>query len=121
MEFYGVVPPEQAVKLLVSIPNGMKFYTSQKALKTPRAEFQFPTGWNSIPHSFLRIEYLYRFNSQWDGIILKQATINAGFAICFNSQGDRLPAQFILINKVLDLPRQIYSTSAEFTPQDKFC
>ena len=60
------------------------------------------------------------FNSQWDGIILKQATINAGFAICFNSQGDRLPAQFILINKVLNLPRQIYSTSAEFTLQDKF-
>ena len=38
----------------------------------------------------------------------------------FQFPRDRLPAQFILINKVLDLLYQIYSTSAEFTPQDKF-
>ena len=69
--------------------------------------FQFPTGWNStesceysiypsvvsIPNGmkfygiFISLAcHLCCFNSQQDGIILKQATINAGFAICFNSQ-----------------------------------
>ena len=116
MEFYDVVWRCRLFNTYVSIPNGMEFYVCETTAGVPDRKFQFPTGWNSIPHSFLRIEYLYRFNSQWDGIILKQATINAGFAICFNSQGDRLPAQFILINKVLDLPRQIYLAEARNLP-----
>ena len=58
------------LRSLVSIPNGMEFYIA--TVLTDRREhvaFQFPTGWNSTPHSFLQIEYLYRFNSQWDGIL----------------------------------------------------
>ena len=86
--------PSFSLSSLVSIPNGMEFY--------PRGRF---IVWTKAS-----------FNSQWDGIILKQATINAGFAICFNSQRDRLPAQFILINKVLDLLYQIYSTKARNLP-----
>ncbi len=52
--------------------------------------------------------------------MLKQATINAGFAICFNSQGDRLFAQFILIKYFRFTSPNLLHRSAEFTPQDKF-
>ncbi|WP_295153390.1 hypothetical protein [uncultured Campylobacter sp.] len=97
------------LRSLVSIPNGMEFYIAavltdsreHVAFQFPtgwnstgkklyvidaQARFQFPTGWNSTIRGARRSRGVRRFNSQQDGIILKQATINAGFAICFNSQ-----------------------------------
>ena len=78
--------------------------------------FQFPTGWNSTQRSLSPRSRKNGFNSQRDGILLEWIRIFVVWQEMFQFPGDRLPAQFILINKVLDLLYQIYSTKARNLP-----
>ncbi len=47
MEFYEQRCLICFVKSMVSIPNGMEFYSTLNSRTMPRQRFQFPTGWNS--------------------------------------------------------------------------
>ena len=86
----GRLEPKQ-----VSIPNGMEFYPDR-----PHRRFGI------VSVSILNgMKFYYAPILSWRKIP------------SFNSQGDRLPAQFILINKVLDLPRQIYLAEARNLPR----
>ena len=81
---------------LVSIPNGMEFYRTEKLFPSFRncfnsqrdgilrlarepavvtALFQFPTGWNSTEEFSFKDEAYRRFNSQRDGILLPLALL----------------------------------------------
>ena len=75
-----------AKNMYVTILNGMEFYTEAEYRKNWWAYVSIPNGMEFYPRGRFIVWAKTSFNSQWDGIILKQATINAGFAICFNSQ-----------------------------------
>ena len=79
--------------------------------------FQFPTGWNSTLWRSAGNNYNPGFNSQRDGILLTSFFPSHPELKKFQFLWERLPAQFILINKVLDLSRQIYSTKARNLPR----
>ena len=100
---------QRMLLLMVSIPNGMEFY-SRKAWESGEIKmFQFPTGWNStlrsearhylrsvsIPNGmefYAKVRYLNlrsaRFNSQRDGILLYPNIVNIRSMKSFNSQRD---------------------------------
>ena len=57
----------------VSIPNGMEFYPNPGGGGHPGGgRFQFPTGWNSTSFYFYTSKNSDGFNSQRDGILLKE-------------------------------------------------
>ena len=95
---------------LVSIPNGIEFYLTIPRGNFRDGGFQFPTGWNSTlilsykPSRALSFQFPTGwnstvseagagssagcFNSQRDGILLKERQLPASAIYSFNSQRD---------------------------------
>ena len=73
---------------LVSIPNGMEFYRSACFFQFLHWTFQFPTGWNSTSSIRRSWRLWQRFNSQRDGILLKEKAESKKINTSFNSQRD---------------------------------
>ncbi len=63
--------------VLVSIPNGMEFYSTSRSALIKGLRFQFPTGWNSTVVQRQKRSKMPSFNSQRDGILLCADTIMA--------------------------------------------
>ena len=78
MEFYAKPKRLSLTPISVSIPNGMEFYLSKLQRAPDFGGFQFPTGWNSTLLLFLLFLFLFRFNSQRDGILPASSKKPAG-------------------------------------------
>ena len=87
MEFYSWRAAQRIDHELVSIPNGMEFYTLAKTASLAVPMFQFPTGWNSTKE-------LLKFGVKIDVSIPNgmefylNSTILSERSKCFNSQRD---------------------------------
>ena len=125
----------------VSIPNGMEFYEGKKLyvidvqarfqfptgwnstwshrqhLRKPRNSFQFPTGWNSTEDERHRGRpAIICFNSQRDGILLRDSATAKPALSSFNSQRDGIlqtPARSFLSAQGVSIPNgmEFYSFS----------
>ena len=95
----------------------MEFYQKAETESEWNKMFQFPTGWNSAPIVHIKGSVLcpFKFPMGWNSTGYR--TLFKAYLDRFQFPTDRLPAQFILINKVLDLLYQIYSTKARNLPR----
>ena len=73
MEFYSFGLTIDISKIRVSIPNGMEFYCLIKRYSRRLCVFQFPTGWNSTICLNFSILSGKSFNSQRDGILRRRS------------------------------------------------
>ena len=71
------LPQKSKHKSVVSIPNGMEFYSSEKGWQLRCFRFQFPTGWNSTLSAIGGYLLHRSFNSQRDGILLWSGAASA--------------------------------------------
>ena len=74
-----IAKPQKGLRIIVSIPNGMEFYTLLKFPVYLVNLFQFPTGWNSTGLCDHVSVFGFGFNSQRDGILqgmLAKLTLN---------------------------------------------
>ena len=86
--------PKRHIKTLVSIPNGMEFYSTSNKVFFIAKEFQFPTGWNSTleKRKTIPIHYWFQFPTGWNST-LRMAVLGL-FETSFNSQRDGILLPF---------------------------
>ena len=103
MEFYSLTPFGLCPLDLVSIPNGMEFYAPASSKRFDCKRFQFPTGWNStasFPQSLSRSKR-FQFPTGWNSTLALKSS--SPTTLSFNSQRDRILRVQINLSEIIKI------------------